>query len=188
VTLAGLWTSYGIERASVGRSGGSIPYTVDLVKFSPGCGLAVLAQVEDEWRDDIVACLRWLGDAGLGGRRSTGAGQFDLAVEAIEIAEPSEPNAHVTLSHYVPTARELEAGVLGEPARISIVDRSGWIGSIDGSGLRHKSVRMIAAGSVVARTAAGPPVGRVVDVTPDGFRDHEVLRAGWAFPIGVVAA
>jgi CRISPR-associated protein Csm4 len=158
-----------------------------LIRFAPGCGLAIIAQIDADWRDDILAAMRSLGDSGLGGRRSWGAGQFDLGVEPFEIREPDRPGRYCTLSLYLPSARELESGVLNEPARYRIEERSGWTAGSSGS-VRHRSIRMLAAGSVLAAPAGRPPIGRLADVTPAGYRDHEVFRAGWALPVGMAGA
>ncbi|MFN8532465.1 MAG: hypothetical protein U0556_02840 [Dehalococcoidia bacterium] len=178
-----VWTVDRRRRVRLG-AGTPEPFEDSAVRFASGCGLAVLALIDAEWRDDVLAAIRSLGDSGIGGRRSTGAGQFDLAVESLDLRVPDAPTAYCTLSYYLPSARELEQGVLNEPAHYRIDDRTGWTSGPAGS-FRHRSVRMITAGSVVAPVDSRPPVGRLADVTPTGFRDHEVLRAGWSFPIGV---
>ncbi|MCS6800678.1 MAG: hypothetical protein RMM58_09925 [Chloroflexota bacterium] len=181
-----VWAVEEVRRARLG-AGGVEPFADRLVRFAPGCGLAVIAQIDAGWRDDVIAALRSLGDTGLGGRRSWGAGQFDLDVRSIEIREPSQPARYCTLSLYLPSVRELEGGVLNPPAQYQLEDRSGWTASAAGT-VRHRTVRMIAAGSVLAPVDGRPPVGRMADVTPAGFREHEVLRAGWALPIGMAGA
>jgi CRISPR-associated protein Csm4 len=179
-----LWAFEEVRRVRVGTNGVE-PLRETLVRFAPGCGLAVLAEIAEEWREEVLAAFRALGESGIGGRRSWGAGHFELAVEPWEVREPATPTAYCTLSFYVPAARELEQGVLGPPARYWLTERSGWVGQPGGGTLRHRSLRAIGPGSVLAPVAGRPPVGRLADVTPAGFRDHEVLRAGWAFPVGV---
>lgn len=183
-----VWTELLRNRTALG-AGGLETFVSQGVHFGPDCGLAVLAIVESEWRQDLDTAFRWLGDAGVGGERSSGYGQFDLAIEEINLPEAMNPAAYCTLSYYVPTARELEAGVLNRPAHYDIEERGGWMSHNNGTNLRHKSVPMIVPGSVLAPLTMQPqpeaPAGRASDVTPEGFREYDVLRAGWAFPIGV---
>jgi CRISPR-associated protein Csm4 len=181
-----VWAVEEVRRARVGI-GGVEPFVDRLVRYAPGCGLGVLAQIDPDWQDDIVAALRALGDAGIGGRRSWGAGQFEVAIETVEIREPGQAERYCTLSHYLPTARELEGGVLNPPARYQLEDRGGWTAGQSGS-VRHRTIRMVATGSVLNAPYGRPPVGRLAEVTPAGFRNHEVLRAGWALPIGLAGA
>lgn len=180
------WVVEQVRRARVGGSGVE-PFVDHVVRFAPGCGLAVLAQIDADWRETVIAALRSLGDTGIGGRRSWGAGQFELQIASVEVREPAQPDCYCTLSLYLPSVRELEGGVLNPPARYQLEERGGWTTVATGS-VRRRTVRMITAGSVLAPLDGRPPVGRLADVTPAGFRDHEVLRSGWALPVGMVEA
>ncbi|GIW10880.1 MAG: hypothetical protein KatS3mg061_1937 [Dehalococcoidia bacterium] len=52
------------------------PLRETLVRFAPGCGLAVLAEIAEEWREEVLAAFRALGESGIGGRRSWGGRAF----------------------------------------------------------------------------------------------------------------
>lgn len=186
LTSGPVWMVERVRRARVGH-GGVEPFVDQVVRFAPGCGLAIVAQIDADWRETVIAALRSLGDTGLGGRRSWGAGQFDLVVESVTLREPARPAYYCTLSLYLPTVRELEGGVLNPPARYELEERSGWTTTAGGT-VRRRTIRMVTAGSVLAPVDGRPPVGRLADVTPAGFRDHEVLRSGWALPVGMVEA
>lgn len=203
-----LWRRHGpaldrIEGWWVGGRAGRVPrVTVDRVTnassvfqsarvhFRPHAGLTVLVRWrDDEWRPVIDRAFRLLGDAGIGGERAIGHGQFDVvAVTDLELPVPVGANGFVTLAPYCPTAAEigtnLAGGVLGPGAAWDIGTHGGWMG-VPGVALRQSTVTMLAEGSTLR--ADGPilddPVfGQVVDVTPDGYTAHRVYRYGFAFP------
>ncbi len=75
-----LWKIDRIDHATVDRQRETSQYyAVGQVRFAPQCGLYVLAQGADPPSMSLVAeLLIRLGHAGLGGRRSSGLGQFTL--------------------------------------------------------------------------------------------------------------
>ncbi|RMG89526.1 MAG: hypothetical protein D6706_21215, partial [Chloroflexi bacterium] len=125
-----------------------------------------------------------LGDAGIGGERSAGHGQFELE-KGGQISLPDGNGGLVTtLSPYCPADEAEMAQTLREDARYSLMTRRGWLGALAGLSLRHKSVRMLAEGAVFAGQEDGV-YGRLVNVTPKPFNEHSVYRYGFAFPVGV---
>lgn len=179
-----LWVRDEVPRVAVDRrTHASAIWRCGRLLFQPGCGLYFLAQWNTlDWRPVVETALAVLGDAGLGGRRSQGHGQFAVAPPTtLELPEPAAPDAWLTLALYWPTSEELAAGVLAEPARFELVVRQGWAASPATGGLRRREVRMVTEGSLLAR----PPRGALADVTPEGFAAHRVYRAGLAFPLGV---
>lgn len=185
-----LWAKTEVPRVTVDRaSSASLVYRCGRLAFRPGCGLYFLVEWRDEaWRGLLEQALRALGDAGLGGRRSAGYGQFEprLPAEGLELAAADRPGALLTLALYWPTAEEVAAGVLGGPARYDLVSRYGWMWSPDGRALRRRQVRMVAEGSLLA--PVHPALGALADVTPRAFAAHRVYRYGLAFPLGVSVA
>ncbi|MBN1429325.1 MAG: type III-A CRISPR-associated RAMP protein Csm4 [Anaerolineae bacterium] len=184
-----LWRAGEVPRVSIDRaSNASEIYQAGRVRFAPGGGLWVgfqwLADPE-AWQAEMLDLLAVLGDAGLGGERSAGHGQFRIAAtEAIDL--PSAGEYFVTLSPCWPASAEEAAALLDARARYTLLPRRGWMGSPDpqGHSLRRKSVRMLGEGSVLASPGYGL-VGGLADVTPDKFKAHRVYRYGIALPVGV---
>lgn len=169
---------------------GSI-YLVGRTSFGDECGLWMLADV-DSHRETLERLLEQLQDRGIGGRRSTGHGAFELdrIADAPELPASTDCSRVMTLSRYNPTPSEIEAGVLGADASYELVDVGGWMWSTQSAAQRRKRVRMIEAGSILE--ARKPVVGRLVDVRPEydqpGAPEHPVYRSGVALTIGVKAA
>ncbi len=187
-----LWWKGEVPRVTVDRcSAASAVYRCGRLVFRADCGLYFLVEWRDTtYRDLVEEALAVLGDAGLGGRRSAGYGQFTQQ-PAQELDWPVPPareaaaaaDALLTLALYWPTRDELTAGVLDEPARFDLIARYGWLASPDGPMLRRREVRMIAEGSLLAPRAAVR--GALAEVTPAGFTAHPVYRYGLAFPVSV---
>jgi CRISPR-associated protein Csm4 len=181
-----LWARDDVPRVTVDReTSASAVYRVGRLSFRPGCGLFFLVDWRQEsFRPRIEQALSLLADAGLGGRRSVGYGQFTPEEPyTLELGEVPMPTAAVTLSLYWPTPDELGRGALGPQAQYSLVTRHGWMASPWGRAVRRRQVRMLAEGSAI--DAGARPVGGLVDVTPAGFGAHPVYRYGLAFPVGV---
>jgi CRISPR-associated protein Csm4 len=73
------------------------------VHFTEGCGLWFGVEFADgSVQSQFEACLRLLGDSGLGGERGGGRGLFTLERREWRLAEPSDANAFLTLSPWLP--------------------------------------------------------------------------------------
>lgn len=167
-----------VARVALDRvSARSALYHVGETRFSPQCGLWFAVRWnEPDWRDPFEAALSCLAEAGIGGERSSGRGQFRWERgETPRLPAPSRGMA-VTLSLYHPTSEEVAAGHLDD-ALYRLLTRRGWVGSPEGQGWRGRPVRMLAEGSVLDARARGD----LVDVTPVGFTSHPVYRYGMAF-------
>ncbi len=178
-----------------GPEGGVVRFEREEIALGPTTRLFFLARIEEP---SALAPLRdlveRLGESGLGGGRSRGAGRFRLAsahaapgflgVERAAVertGDAKSDGAALLLSLYLPSCEEVEAGVL-EGAALDLVVRGGWIHSGGPTALRKRSVRMLQEGSVTA--AAAPwPRGEVRDVRPADFDRHPVWRDGRAFAI-----
>ncbi len=185
-----LWHRQVVSALSIDRMvAASQVYRTGLISFSPDCGLYFLVEVEDTNSKAIVEnALDYLSQAGLGGRRSAGHGQF-----SIESAAPFAPfwpaggDLFVTLSLYHPTLEEVENGILTGEAAYGLCRRDGWVSSPERAGQRRRSTCFIGEGSVL-RSLARAGYGELVDATPESEIDeHPVYRYGYAFPIGVQA-
>ena len=153
------------------------------VKFNKGCGLWFDAKFDtEETQTQIETLLRVLGDTGIGGERSAGYGLFDLHREPAAPESDRERDRFVTLSPTCPQdADELGALIRGDVA-YTLEERSGWIGSTEGNGLRRQQIWMFGEGSVLS--GSGSQIGRLVDLRPD-VCPHPVWRYAYAWPLKI---
>jgi len=186
-----LWKHDVVPRVTLDRitSASEIWHLGD-VKFSPGVGLwfaVVFHQDHGEaLRRKFEACLRVLGDTGLGGERSAGRGLFtwDHAREEI-LPDVETADRFVTLSPLCPKDAEQLGSLTGEAAAYDLLPRRGWVTSPEASNLRRKMVWMFAEGSVLTGNPE-PRAGGLVNVKPN-VCPHDVWRYGYAFPVGMRA-
>ncbi|GIX48029.1 MAG: type III-A CRISPR-associated RAMP protein Csm4 [Candidatus Tectimicrobiota bacterium] len=157
------------------------------VRFAPGVGLWFAVDFNQDHGDGLrqrfEACLRLLGDSGLGGERGAGRGLFELEPVREEPLPEAEAASHfVTLSPLCPRREEL-AILLAEGAAYELMPRRGWVTSPEAANLRRQMVWMFAEGSLFPRPE-GMRLGRLVSVKPERC-PHAVWRYGYAFPVGV---
>lgn len=197
------WAVGDAPRVTVDRvSSASAVYQAGRVRFQPGGGLWFLALWRDEdWRQRGEAALAALGDAGLGGERSAGHGQFRL--RRGEAAAPwlgaREGEHIVTLAPYYPRQCELPCAISAKDARYKLDTRRGWMSSPDsttdgkethyGMALRRKAVRMIGEGSILRAPDGRGYMGQLADVTPDVFHPskHPGGHMVWRYGVALVA-
>ncbi|MEH2409434.1 type III-A CRISPR-associated RAMP protein Csm4 [Nostoc sp.] len=163
-------------------------YHTGFVQFRSGenpSGLYFLLQLSPEGEklaDKLKATLHLLGEEGLGGERSSSAGRFQ--VEWLELPETwqkvvnfSAGNYHTLMSLFwdIPITTEFLNN-----ASYDIQERGGWIAE---NQLRRKMVRMFSEGSVFI----APPAGKLVDVTPQGFKKHRIYRSGISLSLPIKA-
>ncbi|HMA33160.1 MAG TPA: type III-A CRISPR-associated RAMP protein Csm4 [Chloroflexia bacterium] len=193
-----LWQEGDSPRVTIDRrTSESQVYQAGWVAFPPGAGLYFLMEWRDPaWQPAIHAALAYLAEEGIGGERSSGYGQFTLAIDA-PVPLPAPPTspapAAMTLSLYHPTAPEVvEAGLLAAGA-YGLTTRRGWVGAPGALGVRRRDVLMLTEGSVLPFQGAGP-FGNMVDVTPEtwppGVREvpGRLRRYGFALPLPLPAA
>lgn len=148
--------------------------------------------VNQELESQLQAALHLLGEDGLGGERSSGAGRFEiLSWEELSDNWQSVINfkadCHSLISLY--WTKEIPQELLEEAARYSLIERGGWIASAaSGRQLRRKKVHMFAEGSVFT----GKPKGQLANVTPRQFevspgvyRPHPIYRSGIALSLPI---
>ncbi|GAB4338185.1 MAG: type III-A CRISPR-associated RAMP protein Csm4 [Dehalococcoidia bacterium] len=129
--------------------------------------------------DHVTTCLRVLGEAGIGGERSSGLGRFELlGPHACDLPVTASPAAGPTLSLCWPSPDDREAGAfeLDQDQGYRVVERGGWVASEEWSGWRSKRVAMLAEGSYLGGNGPG---GGLVDVTPKAGAGHPVYRYGF---------
>jgi CRISPR-associated protein Csm4 len=192
------WSVGEVPRVTVDRRAStSQVYQAGRVWFQPGGGLWALMHWREGWQARGELALQVLGDAGMGGERSAGHGQFRVhgPHSLPPLPEPQPGERFVALSLYYPTRDEL-AGVLGsDDVRYQLRMRRGWMASPDaaqspdgrtvhGGGLRRKAVHMFAEGSLLRWPGGQTSLGTLADVTPQVFTAHTVWRYGLVFPVG----
>jgi len=191
------WSVGEVPRVTVDRQASSSQvYQTGRVWFQPGGGLWLLMRWRQDWEARGGVALQVLGDAGMGGERSAGHGQFlPHGPHALaRLPDPVPGKRFLLLSLYRPERDELEQ-VLDDDVRYQFRVRRGWMASPDatqtsdgkivrGSGLRRRSVRMFAEGSLLRWPDGQTRLGALVDVRPDAFKAHPVFRYGLAFPVG----
>jgi CRISPR-associated protein Csm4 len=136
---------------------------------------------------------------GLGGRRTSGCGIFNFSdenwfcIDIETIAEqkkinPSFPRKKSNalknfnnifkfspFSHYLFSTYYPVNAALINPIAYDIVQRKGWIFSTSSCNqLKRKMCYMFSEGSIFTSQLDG----KIVDVTPDEFNDHQVIRCG----------
>ena len=154
------------------------------VHFAQGCGLWFGVQFgEASFQPQFEACLRLLGDTGLGGERGAGRGLFTFERREWTIESPKQPvNAFITLSPWLPANEEQRNWLRADGSAYQLTLKRGWLGSPEANNLRRKEVWMVAEGSLIAH----PPefrLGQLIDLRPD-HAPHPAYRYGYAFPIG----
>jgi CRISPR-associated protein Csm4 len=114
-------------------------------RFAAGAGLwfaaAFNAEHGDELQRRFMACLRVLGDTGLGGERGAGRGLFDVdepQAQSLPEADPAE--RFVTLAPFCPRTEDELAQVTGDGAAYDLLPRRGWVTSPEAANLRRKMV------------------------------------------------
>lgn len=147
-------------------------------------------QTDDTLESDLKVALGWLGDEGLGGERSSGAGQFTFKwLERSQLTQTWQKIlTSPSLTHYtlislfweLPISKNLleTDDSLKQNSSYELFKRGGWISSPSGRQLLRKSIQMFSEGSVFS----SKPLGKLVDVTPENFEQylhfHKVYRSG----------
>jgi CRISPR type III-A-associated RAMP protein Csm4 len=179
-----MWDVGDVSRVAVDRiSSASSVYQAGQVRFAPGAGLYLLVVWRDDgWRDRFWDILQVLGDAGVGGERSSGYGLFKpLNPQPVDVPDVAGADRWVTLSSFWPLPSQ--KGILGPGSAYQLENRRGWMDSPEGRNLRRKGVHLLEPGSVL-RTMPGQVVyGGMANVTPDIFDAHSVWRYGLALPV-----
>ena len=160
------------------------PFREYCVEFAAECGgFMVFRTSSDEVANRLGRCLMLLGEQGLGGRRSTGMGQFAVATGGLvpaptawDFMSADDSRSGVALSLYAPAEDETQR--LAEAGSYRICERRGWAVSAHARPpCKKPTLAMLEEGSVVPL----PCRGRMVDVTPSSWREdggHAVWRMG----------
>jgi CRISPR-associated protein Csm4 len=142
----------------------------------------------------LQAALEMLGEEGMGGERSSGAGRFEM--EWINLADEhlaqwrsvvafDQPNSYGLISLFWQNS-PLVPELFNDQAKYTMQARRGWMASPSGRQLRRKTVQMFMEGSVFPVM----PMGELADVTPDRFNPnhpshHRIYRSGISLSLPV---
>ena len=196
-----IWEIESLPHVAVDRvSNASAYFEVGRVTYAPGAGLALLVRfAEPTGQAQFERLLHLLGESGLGGRRSSGAGAFHGVRGTTPDLNLGTPGSRqVLLSRYLPRPEEREA-LRSEQASYQLVNVGGWLYSTGKPAQRRQRVRMVAEGSVLdGAKVDGPIRGTVVDVRPvykagkphphlgiGNGTDHPVYRSGLALALPI---
>ncbi|MGB9840563.1 type III-A CRISPR-associated RAMP protein Csm4 [Thermovenabulum sp.] len=148
-------------------------YYVSSSLFDENSGLWFYLKVDTSIEKEILASIRLLGDEGIGGERTYGFGFFEPDfIEDKEKEKHSEE--YLLLSLFYPAEEDdLENALIS----YDLTERGGYVYSIYQSDIKKNRSRMLTEGSVFKRELKG----KVVDITPEGFEEHRVLKYGAAF-------
>jgi len=176
-------------------------YHTKFVQYKENSGLYFLAEFSNpDWENTFLNVLHFLGEEGIGGERSSGAGQFQ--VESIALDSDWERvrkfsgisgKINYTLmslfweSPLSPDLLDAE-GNLKKKSSYELQKRGGWVSaSPSGSQRRRQSLQMFSEGSVFPVQ----PQGKLADVTPDSFEHqingHKVYRSGVSLSLPIEA-
>ncbi|MBW4590197.1 type III-A CRISPR-associated RAMP protein Csm4 [Aetokthonos hydrillicola Thurmond2011] len=141
----------------------------------------------------LETALELLGDEGLGGERSSGAGRFkvewqDLPSDWKKVVEyPEEPTHYYLISLFWDDDQSELEKLITKKSSYEIRERGGWIIQ---SNIRRQMVRMFTEGSVFP----AKPNGKLIDVTPrelitsDGkYKTHPIYRSGISLNLPIKA-
>ncbi|MFP4120865.1 type III-A CRISPR-associated RAMP protein Csm4 [Coleofasciculus sp.] len=163
-------------------------YHTGLVKFEQApdySGLYFLLKFRTEnpeLENRLYAAFQLLGETGIGGERSSGAGLFqvdcwsDLPPDWQQVVSFQEENSYCLMSLFWQSSFASELShELENHSYYEFRERGGWICSpFSGQQLRRKNVKMFIEGSVFPFV----PGGELADVTPARFKSHQVYRNG----------
>ena len=136
---------------------------------------------------ELEAALNFLGDEGIGGERSSGAGRFTASWHDLDETWNSVVNfkqfnfySLISLLWEHPFASEYLQG-----ASYILRERGGWIASpVSGQQARRQTVQMFTEGSVFPQ----PICGMLADVTPGNFKAHPIYRSGISLSLPIYLA
>lgn len=158
-------------------------YTVGVTRFLDDCGLYFIVQIPEdkkEWFDNIIMSLGW---SGIGGKRTSGYGQFEPKISILKDnilnLLNKESKYYLTLSAFYPQKDEIQNLKSGY---YTLIQRQGFVQSTtynDDGFLKKLPTTMINAGSCFEYKFKGD----VIDVNKDG--NHPVYRYGKPIMIGI---
>lgn len=173
--------------ASIRGEKESVPYRVGTYYFKQGSGIYVVVGYEkEEDLEKIEECFEALSFVGIGGKRSSGLGRFELRSDKkcrdfIQRLKENNGKVMMSLSCCLPKDEELEKALDG--ASYLLQKRSGFVSSPDYAKeqLRKRDLYVLKSGSCFKNTFEGD----VYDVSDGGT--HPVYRYAKPLFMGVIS-
>ena len=170
--------------AHVRREDDTLPYRVGTYYYQDGCGLYLIVSYETEEEkyllEDLLISLSY---AGIGGKKASGLGKYELKhgkmPEALQRHLEKESGEQLLLCTALPADSELEQALDG--AKYQLIRRSGYVASVDYADewRKKRDLYVFSAGSCFAHTFTGD----IFDVSNGG--KHPVYRYAKALFMGV---
>jgi len=189
VDAAGMSADFGVRlmttRASISGLPETMPYSVEVFRFFPDCGLYCIARCAEPAQEDLLGLLlRNLGHAGIGGKKSSGLGKFFPAREPVpeslaRALSDTEAPFQMLLGTALPANGEMDSALEG--GFYSLIRRGGFVESESYASrpAKKRVTYALAAGSCLHRRFEG----EIADVAMGGT--HPVWRNGRTLFMGV---
>jgi CRISPR-associated protein Csm4 len=155
-------------------------YHVGFVQFQPEAGLYFLIHFPSDdlpLEIELKAALEFLGEEGIGGERSSGAGRFTATWHDLDeiwsgVVNFQQSNFYSLMS--LLWEHPFNPDYL-QGARYALRERGGWIVSpVSGQQARRQTVQMFTEGSIFPQAIGG----MLANVTPERFKAHQIYRSG----------
>lgn len=170
----------------------SLPYFVDAFTFSPSSGLyVILAANQEEDADFFANILTFIGLSGLGGKRSSGYGKFQMADDCIQLEDCEICGADDAALYHLLNAKQASwqmalSAVIPGDSELDLVCSGAYRlrragGFVTDASLVEKknSICLLEAGSCFPERINGQLVSL-------GMHDgHPVLRCGYGLYVGI---
>lgn len=173
------------ERVAITGQEQSLPYYVGVWRFFQGTGLYLILQYkENEVRNFFTERLKSLGLSGIGGKRASGLGKFqveecELPQKLSDLLEDEAAEYHMLLGTALPKADEINQVLEG--SWYSVVRRGGFVQSESYAvqQRRKRTIYMLGPGSCLKTRFEG----EIFDLSEGG--SHPVWRCGKSIFLGV---
>lgn len=173
-------------------------YNIEVFKFNKASGLYVIVRLPEKWKKKFENVLESLSLTGIGGKKSAGYGQFNVAGDVmtfdgkyfdiinskddkfINESLYKESEKYLLLSSYLPQKYEIEK-IKNKANGYQLIKRSGFVNSPKYSETpqKRKQVYMISSGAVLNFK----PAGKLTDLKLHG--NHSIYKMGKPIVIGV---
>ena len=168
--------------AAINNNDETVPYRVGEYYYNEGNGLYIIVGYDnDEELKEVEELIISLGYSGIGGKRSSGLGRFDIQIadDADELLNMITEKSRLYMTLSVSLPKECEITNSLSEAKYSIIKRSGFISSQVFDDRRKKDLYVIAAGACVKNKYEGD----IYDVADGGV--HPVYRYAKPLFMGV---
>lgn len=143
-------------------------------------GLYFLIELNDaNLENDLRGALELLGEEGIGGERSSGAGRFEPSWHDLDDHWKKLVSFKGNFQSLISLYWDDDKLISLDNSSYELLERGGWITSA-AKNQRRKKVTMFAEGSVFQEA----PLGKLADVTPEGF-NHRIYRSGIALSLPI---